>query len=329
MALGSVPHVVNLVVIPGAARRPVGRRRDARRPDRARRTTWSRCCAPGASTARGRSRSSASGTVLSTAADAAAAAAPGSSSEAVVWAEVEARSRGDDRAHRQLRADAGARHADRRRRDPHRLADPGHRSDGRSGPSTGRSSAWRSGCSVATGGTPPRRCARSVVGLRWRHRGVAAVQPRRPGIRRSTSARTRPGHGRSRSSSAIPTAGRSSSRSWPALAGTISLDAGAPERAGRRVHLGHHDPRRREHRCRRRVRRAAARPWALVRPAAREPGADRGRRSDHVHRRALGRPPFPSPPPPASLTWSAYGWRRRRRSITNVAGALIDEERKR
>jgi uncharacterized hydrophobic protein (TIGR00271 family) len=92
IALGAVPHIVNLIVLPGAARQPDGdvvmldvppelanevvRVLRARGVDRDGSITIQR-----------------HGTVLSNAAVDAAAAAPGSSSEAVIWAEVEARSR--------------------------------------------------------------------------------------------------------------------------------------------------------------------------------------------------------------------------------------------
>lgn len=92
VALGSVPHVINLIVLTGAARQPKGdvvmldvppelanevvRVLRARGIDRDGSITIQR-----------------HGTVLSAAAVDAAAAAPGSSSEAVIWSEVEARSR--------------------------------------------------------------------------------------------------------------------------------------------------------------------------------------------------------------------------------------------
>ena len=92
VALGTVPHVVNLVVIPGAARRPVGDVVMLDVPPELANEVVALLRARGVDR-EGSISIERHGTVLSTAADAAAAAAPGSSSEAVIWAEVEARSR--------------------------------------------------------------------------------------------------------------------------------------------------------------------------------------------------------------------------------------------
>lgn len=94
VALATVPNVVNLVVIEGAARQPVGDVVLLDVPPELANDVVALLRARGIDR-QGSITIERHGTVLSTAADSAMAAAPGSSSEAVIWAEVEARSRGE------------------------------------------------------------------------------------------------------------------------------------------------------------------------------------------------------------------------------------------
>jgi uncharacterized hydrophobic protein (TIGR00271 family) len=94
IALGTVPNVVNLVVIEGAARRPAGDLVLLDVPPESSNDVVALLRARGIDR-HGSITIERRGTVLSAAADSAMAAAPGSSSEAVIWAEVEARSRAE------------------------------------------------------------------------------------------------------------------------------------------------------------------------------------------------------------------------------------------
>jgi uncharacterized hydrophobic protein (TIGR00271 family) len=94
VALGAVPHCVNLIVLPGAARNPAGDVVMVDVPPELANDVLSVLRARGVDRY-GSITIDRHGTVLSNAALAAAAAAPGSSTEAVIWAEVEARSRDD------------------------------------------------------------------------------------------------------------------------------------------------------------------------------------------------------------------------------------------
>ena len=93
-ALDTVPHVVNIVVLPGAARRPPGDVVLVDVPSETADRVVSLLCARGIDR-QGSITVERSGTVLSAAGVAATDAAPGQSSEAVVWAEVGARIRDD------------------------------------------------------------------------------------------------------------------------------------------------------------------------------------------------------------------------------------------
>jgi uncharacterized hydrophobic protein (TIGR00271 family) len=93
-ALAAVPNVVNLVVIEGAARSPAGDLVMLDVPNELANHVIALLRARGVDRV-GSITVERSGTILSEAASRAAADAPGTSSEAVVWSEVEARSRDD------------------------------------------------------------------------------------------------------------------------------------------------------------------------------------------------------------------------------------------
>lgn len=93
-ALAGVPDIVNLVVMEGAARSPVGDVVMLDVPNEIANHVIGLLRARGVDRV-GSITVERSGTMLSAAATAAAANAPGASSEAVVWSEVEARSRDD------------------------------------------------------------------------------------------------------------------------------------------------------------------------------------------------------------------------------------------
>lgn len=93
-ALGTVPNVVNLIVLPGAARQPVGDVLMVDVPNEVANEVIALLRARGADR-HGSISIERSATMLSAAGTTAAANAPGASTEAVVWSEVEARSRDD------------------------------------------------------------------------------------------------------------------------------------------------------------------------------------------------------------------------------------------